>query len=111
MNALKLQKLLVMARNRPAPEPTADFAAQVLRLIQREGGRAPLSLFDQLSLLFPRIAFAALLLIGLSVALDFGASVLGQPVLRSAFCARIRATMGCWWIAPRSHLIKPVQNI
>ncbi len=84
MNPLKLQKLFALARNEPAPNPPSGFAADILRVIRREERSPSLSLFDELGALFPRLAVAALVLIGLCVAADFGVSALGQPDLTAA---------------------------
>ena len=84
MNKRKLNRLFGLARNDPAPVPPEDFPTGVLRAIPREP-RCPaaggLTTFDRLNLLFPRIAFAAVSVIILSVALDFGLTAAGMPGL------------------------------
>ncbi len=71
----KLKQLFAAARNEAAPPPSPGFADGVLRAVRHEpagttAGTA--SLFDQLNALFPRVAFAAVAVIVLCVALDFG---------------------------------------
>ncbi len=80
----KWNKLLAAARNEPAPAPPEDFAADVLRAIRRAGPVAApetLSLFDQLNLLFPRLAWAAAAIIALSLVADWGLTAAGLPGL------------------------------
>ena len=84
MNKHKLNQLFELARNEHAPLPPEDFAADVLRAVHREprGTMAEaLSIFDQLNLLFPRIALAAAAVIVLCVAVDFGLTAAGMPGL------------------------------
>jgi len=84
MNKRKLNQLFELARNEPVPAPPEDFAADVLRAIHREPRAAApeaLSIFDQLNLLFPRIAFAAATVIVLCVAADWGLTAAGMPGL------------------------------
>lgn len=74
MNNQKLQKLFAAARRQPAPEPPADFAADVLRAARNANstpGTQGYSLADQLNGLFPRVAFAALAVILLCAALEW----------------------------------------
>jgi len=80
MKDSKLKQLFTAARNEAAPPPPPGFADDVLRAVRRgpAGGTAGTgSLFDQLNVLFPRIAFAAVAVIVLCVALDFGATSAG----------------------------------
>jgi len=84
MNKRKLNQLFELARTEPAPDPPKDFAADVLRAIHREPQDAApgtLTIFDQLNLLFPRLAFAAAAVIVLCVVLDFGLTAAGVPGL------------------------------
>jgi len=79
-----MKQLFASARNAPAPAPPDDFAADVLRAVHREPQVAvpkTLSIFDQLNLLFPRIALAAAAVIVLCVAVDFGLTAAGMPAL------------------------------
>ncbi len=67
-----IQKLWAAARNENAPEVPFNFEASVLSAIRRDQRRSAVpSFFDQLNLLFPRLAAGALLIIGLCVATDF----------------------------------------
>ena len=82
MNEKKLNQLFTSARNETAPPPPADFAADVLRAVHREptvAATPAASLFDQLNFLFPRLALAAAVVIGLCVAADFGFTSAGLP--------------------------------
>lgn len=84
MNEKKIKQLFAAARQETAPVPPEDFAADVLRAVHREPRAAApimLSIFDQLNLLFPRIALAAAAIIVLCVALDFGLTAAGMPGL------------------------------
>jgi hypothetical protein len=84
MNEQKLKKLFEAARNETAPAPSADFAANVLRAVCREKqieAAEPFSLSDQLNLLFPKLAWAAVAMIALCVATDFGLTAAGVPNL------------------------------
>jgi len=84
MDKRKLNQLFKLAGNEPAPVPPEDFASDVLRAMRREppvAAPASLSLFDQLNMLFPRIAFAAAAVIVLCVAVDFGLTAAGLPGL------------------------------
>jgi hypothetical protein len=74
MNEQKLKKLLAAAGRLPAPEPPADFAGDVLRAARNSSpvpGTQGYSLFDQLNLLFPRVALAALAIILLCAAIEW----------------------------------------
>jgi len=84
MNENKLKKLFASAQQEIVPAPPEDFAADVLRAIRHEPqitGAETFSLFDQLNLLFPRIAVAAAVIILLCVAADYGATAAGMPGL------------------------------
>jgi hypothetical protein len=80
MKDTKLKQLFAAARNEAAPPPSPGFADDVLRAVRREpAGRTADagSLFEQLNVLFPRMAFAAVAVIILCVALDFGVTSAG----------------------------------
>ena len=79
MNEKKLNQLFAAARQDAAPTPPTDFAADVLRAVRREPARTPWSVFDQLNLLFPRLALAAAAVIVLSVATDWTLTATGLP--------------------------------
>lgn len=84
MNKKKLQQIFDMARNETAPAPPADFAADVLRASRQEPlarQRPPFSLFDQLNVLFPRVALAALAVILLCAAAELVSNEAGWPDL------------------------------
>ena len=84
MNEKKLKQLFAAASRRAAPVPPADFVGDVLRAIHGSpppDSLATASLFDQLDAWFPRIAFAALAVMALGVAADFGLSAAGLPDL------------------------------
>ena len=77
MNDQKLKQLFDAARRPPAPEPSADFAANVLRAARQTGnppGTHGVTLFDQLNALFPRVAWAALAVILLCGAIEWTAN-------------------------------------
>lgn len=84
MNEKKLRQLLKSARRESAPAPPPDFAADVLRVVRREPPsrlKGQVSIFDQLNLLFPRIALAAAAVVIVCVAADFGLTAAGVPDL------------------------------
>jgi len=59
------------------PATSAGFEADVMRAIRHEpvqAGQQTVSIFDQLNLLFPKLACAAVLVIGICVAGDYIAS-------------------------------------
>lgn len=64
--------------------PSHDFAGDVLRAIRNNPQIArtkTFSIFDQLNLLFPRIAIASAIIILLCVAADYGVTAAGTPDL------------------------------
>jgi hypothetical protein len=84
MNEGKIKQLFAAARKETAPVPTEDFAADVLRAIRCEphaGSSETTSVFDQLNLLFPRLALVSALAIILCAAVDFGLTIAGAPGL------------------------------
>jgi hypothetical protein len=84
MNEQKLKKLFEAAWSETATTPSVDFAAGVLRAVRREKQtplRETLSAFDQLNLLFPKLACAAAAMIVLGLAADFALTVAGVPNL------------------------------
>jgi anti-sigma factor RsiW len=99
MSGQKLKKLFDAARNETAPAPSADFAAAVLRAVRREKtipSAGTFSIFDQLNLLFPRLALAATAVIVLGVAADFGLTAAGVPNLSDGV-SQISAQ---WFLTP-----------
>ncbi|HEU6447126.1 MAG TPA: hypothetical protein VFV23_01655 [Verrucomicrobiae bacterium] len=84
MNDKKLNQLFESARKEIFPAPAEDFPADVLRAIRREPqiiAPSTISLFDQLNVLFPRIALAAAAIILLCIAADYGVTAAGTPSL------------------------------
>jgi hypothetical protein len=71
MNERKLNKLFELARGETPPAAPDGFDARILAAIRREQRAAPLTWWDQLGALFPRLAFAAVMLIGLCLAADY----------------------------------------
>jgi hypothetical protein len=99
MNERKWKQLLAAARNEPVPVPSEQFETNVVRALRREGRVASpktLSIFDQLNGLFPRLAWAAVAIIALSVAADFGLTAAGVPGLGDGV-SQISAQ---WLLAP-----------
>ncbi|HEX4343892.1 MAG TPA: hypothetical protein VH255_10895 [Verrucomicrobiae bacterium] len=70
MNNDKLTKLFAAARTENPPAPPANFDGDVMRAIHSDVPTAhrSASLFDQLDLFFPKIAWAAVLIICVCVA-------------------------------------------
>jgi hypothetical protein len=72
MKDLKFKKLMQAARNELPPEAPFNFSQRVVSAIRKdEQTLAPLSILDQLAQMFPRLAWAAVIIIGLCVATDF----------------------------------------
>jgi len=72
MKNSRIRRLFEAARAEPTVEPPADFAGRVARAIQRDSrALEPVSVFDMLASLFPRLAWAAALVIGLCLAVEF----------------------------------------
>lgn len=81
MNESILEKIFKAARGETAPAPSAGFDARVMSALRRERTPESISVFDQLGLLFPRLAWAAVLVIALCVAADFSLAAVGLPDL------------------------------
>jgi hypothetical protein len=71
MNDRKLKKLFELARTETPPTAPGNFDLRVLAAIRREERAAPLSWWDQLGALFPRLAVATVLLMGACLAADY----------------------------------------
>jgi hypothetical protein len=71
MNSEKLGQLFRAARDETPSTPAEDFDLRVLQQIRRNPAREELSVFDQLTAWFPRIALAAAAMIALCVASEF----------------------------------------
>ena len=67
MNERKLNQLIAAAKAETPATPGEDFAALVMRQIQRDPSRAEISITDLLGMWFPRIAVAAAAVIALCV--------------------------------------------
>ena len=91
----KIVKLLKSAGEEPAPPVSPDFAARVMRQIHRDTRPQPISLFDQIGELFPRLALGAALAIALSIALDLAADNFGSGDL-----AENVAQVSSQWLLP-----------
>jgi hypothetical protein len=74
MNPKKLSQLFSAARKQSPPEPDPGFEGRALSAIRREASLEPVTLFDQLGALFPKLGLAAALVIGLCVAGDYWGS-------------------------------------
>ncbi len=75
MNEKKLQQLFAAARRSKAPEPPAEFAADVLRMARqtpRDRHEPARGVLEQLNSWFPRVALAAAAVIVLCMALELG---------------------------------------
>jgi hypothetical protein len=71
MNDDQIKKLFGLARLETPPAPPGNFELRVLGAIRREERAAPLSWWDQLGLLFPRLALAAVLIMAACLAADY----------------------------------------
>lgn len=76
MNDSKLEKLFRLARGEPAPVAGPDFVSSIMRALRQNPVQTPPSLLDQLRELFPKLAVAAVLLIGLCMAAEICLSTL-----------------------------------
>jgi hypothetical protein len=84
MSKEKLNQLFTAARKEAPPLPEAGFENLVMSAIRRgpqNPGAATVSLLDQLGALFPRLAWAAALVLALCVVADFGLTALAQTNL------------------------------
>jgi hypothetical protein len=72
MKESKIQKLFEAARKEAAPEVNFTFSQSVISAIRRDARQPQTSsLFDQLGALFPRLALASVIIIGLCIATEF----------------------------------------
>jgi hypothetical protein len=71
MNDRKLKKLFELARTDTPPPASGSFEMRVLAAIRREERPAPVSWWDQLGALFPRLALAAVLIMGACLFADY----------------------------------------
>jgi hypothetical protein len=75
MNDEKLKQLFESARRESPPSPTEEFDARILRAVQRESRLTPVTFWDQLEVLFPRLAVASLLVVGICFLGDYCYSI------------------------------------
>jgi anti-sigma factor RsiW len=84
----KLTQVFEAARGLKVPSVPEGFEDQVMRAVYSKAGReaapAPLTVFDHLDLYFPRAATAAVLAIGIFVAIDLAAALVGEPDLTAS---------------------------
>lgn len=75
MNERKFKRLFELARSETPPVAAEeDFDARVLAAIRRERRKAPVSLWEQIGELFPRLAVAAVVLMAACVLTDYCSS-------------------------------------
>ncbi|MDB6015753.1 MAG: hypothetical protein JWR19_242 [Pedosphaera sp.] len=76
MNDRKLKELFELSRGEQPPTPPMGFDARVVTALRRESRSqaGPLSLWEQLGQLLPRLAVATVMVVGVCVAVDFYAS-------------------------------------
>jgi hypothetical protein len=82
MNDSKLKRLFASARRESPPEPSREFASDVLRAIRRDSAASPTQPFDlveQLNYLFTHLVWAAAAVILLCLAADLGLTAAGWP--------------------------------
>lgn len=79
MNERKLNKILDAVRVEPPPAVPGDFDQRVMRQIRREPEPTAISFTDQLSALFPKVAFTAAAMIVLCVTGDFFLTAMDVP--------------------------------
>ena len=96
MNERKWKQLFAAVRQTPAPAPSEAFESNVVRAIRNERSAETPSIFDPLNRLFPRLAWAAAAIIGLSVAADWGLTAAGVPGLGDGM-SQISAQ---WFLTP-----------
>jgi hypothetical protein len=71
MNDEEMKRLMVSARREVAPSPPEGFAARVMMAVRREPRALPMTLWEQLDAIFPRLAFAAAAVIAACLLADF----------------------------------------
>ena len=88
MNEGRMQKLFAAVRGERAVQPAEGFAGRVMSAIHRESRRAPaVAVFDELTRLFPRLAWAAALVIDLGLATELYFSLTGSTGLATDVAA------------------------
>ena len=84
MNESRIKKLLAASRQENPPAASANFVDGVLRAVHRAvpaSAVGSISIFDRLNVLFPRCAWAAVAVIVIGIAADFGLTAAGVPEL------------------------------
>lgn len=81
MNDQKLQHLFAAVRREAPPVPPAGFSTEVTDAVRQEPAFADPTLVDQLAGLFPQLAMAAVVVLGLCVAADLGHGLMPGPDL------------------------------
>jgi hypothetical protein len=71
MNDEKLKKLFELARAEAAPIPPEGFDSRVIRALASEIPAPPISLWDQIEALFPRVAMGTALVMLICLLGDF----------------------------------------
>jgi hypothetical protein len=71
MNDYKLGKLFAAARRENPPMLTEGFEFIVMQAIKRETAPRAVTVFDQMNMFFPRLAWAAVVTIALCIAGDW----------------------------------------
>jgi hypothetical protein len=77
----KLEELLRAAGTESLPAAPADFEGDVMRAIRAQPRHQPVSLFDQLDALFPRLATASVVVIACCGLLVLGSAAFGESSL------------------------------
>jgi hypothetical protein len=84
MNDKKLNQLFAAARKEPPVPPSDGFDLRMLRAVRSESRPAQpdvLSWMELLNAWFPRLAWASVAVIALSIAVDYGLTATGTPGL------------------------------
>lgn len=79
MKERRLSRIFEAVRTEPPPDAPAEFEARVMSQIRSEAKPEQCSFSDQLSAFFPKMAFAAVTIIALSVAGDLLLTALDVP--------------------------------
>jgi hypothetical protein len=85
MTPMKLEQLFNAARQERPPVPRPGFSSRVVENLRGEAKAAPPDLLEHLAELFPRVAWAAVLVLALCILAEFWFSTQGQPDLTSSF--------------------------
>ncbi|HWF18401.1 MAG TPA: hypothetical protein VG754_04005 [Verrucomicrobiae bacterium] len=74
MNDRKLKKLFELGRDEVPPRAPEGFEERVSRALRSERPNAPVSFWEQIEALFPRVAIAAVLVMGCCLAAELSFS-------------------------------------